>query len=188
MKDFTTNDEFVKLLEELYQKKYSELYRRAYEMLGDRYAAEDAVEEVFVTIMGHQVWWTKQNENVRFEYVVRTCETVCCKILEEREKVRLIEYEEKTPENDDGRMELGVEQGVEVSGYLDKLSELDKAIFEERYFENHTVKEIAQHNNMSENNVSKHLARGKEKMSNIANGTSKYRYKAEDSKRKGTKQ
>lgn len=188
MKNFITNDEFVKLLEELYQKKYSELYRRAYEMLGDRYAAEDAVEEVFVTIMGHQVWWTNQNEKVRFEYVMRACETVCCKMLAEREKVRLIEYEEKTPENEDGRMELGVEQGVEVSGYLDKLSELDKAIFEERYFGDYSVKEIAQHNNMSENNVSKHLARGKEKMSSIANDTYKHRCKTKNSKRKGTKQ
>lgn len=167
MKDFISNDEFAKLLEELYREKYSELYKKAYERLGDAFAAEDVVEEVFVSVIGHQVWWTKQNENVRNDYVMRICETICGKMIENREQVRLIEYEEKTSENEDGRMELSVEQGIEVSEYLNNLSELDKKIFEERYYANRSVKEIAHMNKMSENNVSKHISRGKEKISNL---------------------
>lgn len=156
--------DFVQLLEKLYREQYTQIYRKAYELLGDAFAAEDATEEVFVAIIGHQVWWTKQNESIRLDYVMKTCESVCCKMVENREKVRFIEYEEKTPENQDGRMEKQVEQSMEVSEYLENLSELDRKIFEERYYGNHTVKEIAFMNNMSENNVSKHLSRGKDKI------------------------
>lgn len=182
MSDFDTNDEFARMLEKLYEEKYLEIYRMAYERLGDAFAAEDVVEEVFITIMGHQVWWAKQNENVRLEYVMRTCESLCCKIIEDREKVRFIEYEEKTPENEDGIMELSVEQGIEVSEYLDELNDLDRKLFGERYYENHSVKEIAHMNNMTENNVSKRLARGRNKMHEFAKKTDK-----NDRKRKGTK-
>lgn len=175
-------DEFIKMLEELYREKYSEIYRKAYERLGDTFAAEDAVEEVFVAIIGHQVWWSKQNENVRVDYVMRTCENICTKMLDSRERVRFIEYEEKTPENDDGRMELSVEMGIEVSEYLDELNDLDRKLFGERYYENHSVKEIAHMNNMTENNVSKHLARGRDKMHEFAKKTDE-----NSRKRKGTK-
>lgn len=155
---------FVQLLEMLYRERYSQIYRSAYERLGDAFAAEDAVEEVFIAIISHQVWWTKQNESVRFDYVMKTCESVCHKMIENREKIRFIEYEEKTVENEDGRMEKQVEQSMEALEYLENLSELDKKIFEERYYGDCTVKEIAHLNDMSENNVSKHLSKGKNKI------------------------
>lgn len=156
-------NDFIQMLEELYQKKYTDIYQKAYEMLGDVYAAEDVAEEVFIAVISHQVWWAKQNERVRFEYVMQTCEKLCRKLLDNREQVRLIEYEEKISEGEGDGMETVV-QGLEVKGYLENLSELDRKIFEERYYNNRTIKEIACLNNMSENNVSKHLSRGREKM------------------------
>ena len=58
-------EDFAGLLESLYRNEYVNLFDEAVRILGDYYLAEDVVEEVFLTILKHRIWWSVQKDNIR---------------------------------------------------------------------------------------------------------------------------
>ncbi len=160
--------EEYKLLEELYQKEYGRLYDMALNLLHDEYDAEDALTEVMMSIMGHKVWWEKQNENVRLDYAEKICKKACQKIISERGAVHKVEFVDNKPKKGmDIEFELKLlehENLIELFGHL---REIDREIFTARYIERKSVKDIAATMETSENNISKHLSRGRKELKKL---------------------
>ena len=150
------------VLEELYQKEYRRLYEMAYNELHDECDAEDVVTEVVMTIMRHRVWWEKQNENVRVQYAVKTCEKVCEEFSLRRNKILKVESkEDKSKKGIDIEFEKKLLENENLVEVFECLKEKDREIFTARYIEGQSVKAIAARHNTSENNISKRLSRGR---------------------------
>lgn len=155
--------DFKTLVEELYREEYDRLCGIGMEKLKDAYMAEDAVEEVFLTILKHRIWWSSQNKEVRIKYAEHICRLVCNKFLEKRNQVRLIEFKEDVPDDNDTQAGEIIEKET-ISNYLGSLKESDRNIFECRYCKEMSVKEIAAECNLTENTVSQRLSRGRRRL------------------------
>ena len=156
-------EKFKGYLEELYVKEYANLYESAVLMLGDLFLAEDAVEEVFVTIICHRRWWEQQSERERVKYAKKICGITCRKILEKKERFFMAEYMDDVGVGDDASdMKRGqIEQGEDLKIALSFLKKEDRAIFEDKYFNGLTHKAISEKYGISENLVAKRLERGR---------------------------
>ena len=156
-------DKFKQFLEKLYAEEYANLYESAFLMLGDLFLAEDAVEEVFVTIICHRRWWTQQSESERVRYAKKICLATCKKILKKRDRFFMMGYMDDVGEGDDSsdmKRSL-IEQGEDLKIALSFLKKEDRAIFEDKYFNGLTHKAIANKYGISENLVAKRLERGR---------------------------
>lgn len=155
-------EEKCALLEELYQKEYEHLYEMAYNELHDEYDAEDVVTEVIMTIMQHKIWWEKQNEQVRTQYAIKTCEKVCKEFCIKRNKISKVEFkEDKSKKGMDVEFEKKLLEQENLMALFECLKETDKDIFTARYIEGQSIKTIAGRYKTSENNISKRLSRGR---------------------------
>ena len=156
-------DKFEQYLEKLYIEEYANLYESAFLMLGDLFLAEDAVEEVFVTIICHRRWWAQQSEKERVGYAKKVCVVTCKKILKKRERFFMREYIDDAGMGDDtSDLKRGIlEKGEDLRIALAFLKEEDRLIFEDKYFNGLTHKAIANKYGISENLVAKRLERGR---------------------------
>lgn len=160
--------EEYKLLEELYQEEYKQLYDMAFNLLHDEYDAEDAVTEVVMTIIGHKVWWEKQNKNIRLEYAEKICKKECQKIISERNAAQKVEFVDNKPKKGmDIEFELKLLEQENLTELFGHLKEIDREIFAARYIEHKSVKDIAVTMETSENNISKHLSRGRKELKKL---------------------
>ncbi|MGN0373931.1 MAG: RNA polymerase sigma factor [Butyrivibrio sp.] len=160
-------EDFAGLLESLYRNEYVNLFDEAVRILGDYYLAEDVVEEVFLTILKHRVWWSVQKDNIRVKYARDICRIICLDLLKCRDGTRLIEFREDVPSDEENVITTSVIERDNINTYLSPLNETDRKIFEYRYCYGMSVKEIAGICGISENNVSQHLSRGRKKIKHL---------------------
>ena len=156
-------DKFKRYLEDLYFKEYANLYESAVLILGDVFLAEDAVEEVFVTIICHRRWWEQQSEKERVKYAKKICGIICRKILKKRENFYMTAYVDDVGEGDEtsDMKRRQAEQSEDLKLALSFLKKEDRAIFEDKYFNGLTHKAISEKYGISENLVAKRLERGR---------------------------
>ena len=162
-------EKFTEYLEKLYQEEYSELYQMAVLMLGDFYMAEDAVEEVFLTIICHFRWWTELCEWDRVSYAKKVCNIVCKRMLEKRERFYMCEFKEEMSEGDYSSVkERELLENEDALRYaLTFLKKEDREMFKDKYFVGLANKDIAKKYGVSESVVAKRLQRGREIMYRI---------------------
>lgn len=156
-------DKFKQFLEKLYAEEYANLYESAFLMLGDLFLAEDAVEEVFLTIICHRRWWAQQSKRERVGYAKKICLVTCKKILQKRERFFMTEYMDDVGvgDNSSDLKRNQLESGEDLRLALSFLKKEDRMIFEDKYFNGLTHKEIANKYGISENLVAKRLERGR---------------------------
>ena len=162
-------DRLSEYLEQLYNEEYSELYHMAVLMLGDFYLAEDAVEEVFVTIICHFRWWTKLPERERVGYAKKVCALVCRRMLKKRERVYLCEFKEELGEGDLASVkERELLENEDALRYaLTFLKKEDRELFKDKYYGGLSNKMLAEKYGISESVVAKRLQRGREMLYRI---------------------
>ena len=157
-------DNFKQYLETLYLEEYANLYESAVVMLGDLFLAEDAVEEVFMTIICHRRWWVQQSARERVGYAKKICVVICKKILKKRDRFYMKEYMDDIGEGDDtSNLKCSLfEQEEDLKNALSFLKKEDRGMFEDKYFNGLTHKTIAKKYGISENLVAKRLERGRQ--------------------------
>ena len=156
-------DKFTEYLEKLYNEEYSELYQRAVLMLGDFYMAEDAVEEVFVTIICHFRWWTNLSEIDRVRYAREVCMAVCKRMLKKRERFYMCEFKAELGDGDYRSVkERELLENEDALRYaLTFLKKEDREMFKDKYYGGLSNKAIAKKYCISEALVAKRLQRGR---------------------------
>lgn len=159
-------DKFTECFEKLFLEEYADLYQKAVQLLGDFYMAEDAVEEVFVTVICHYRWWTELKEEDQISYARKICELICKRMLKKRERVYVCEFREDMAEGDYSsvRERESVENEETLKYALSFLKKEDRDIFKDKYFAGLSNKDIARKYGIGEGVVAKRLQRGRETM------------------------
>lgn len=151
------------LMGHLYVECKMELYETALEAVKDTYLAEDIVDDVFLHIIYHHRWWKDQKYEVRKKYADTICAMLCKRYQKDQSKIKAYSYSDEvlfTKALTTSCYTKYVESEV-IRQLLKALKVADRDIFKKRYFNELPVHKIAEETNMSENNVSQRLARGR---------------------------
>ena len=147
--------------EELYENYYKELVAYGTYMCGDKDISEDLVQETFVkalinagkivdlSVDKQRAWLYRTFKNLFFDLCRRA-------VLENEFKQNL-----KPEYFEDSEI-----QKIENSMFLQSISPLDRAIFQLRYFEGYSAKEISQIMNIPQGTIRSKLSRCRKTLKN----------------------
>ena len=148
-----------------YKTMYPKLYKRMLRVTGDGQLAQEIINEAFMAVMEHKVWWLKQSDAVRQKYVIDRCDAICQNHLEKTKGAGYMPYD------DDIRQGLAEEQNSleektlireNLLTYMGRLPKEDYRIMYMKYFKDMSVTEISDKLGISEYTVYKRLSRARE--------------------------
>lgn len=131
---FTTEENAI--LSKIFQEYYSLMNYMAYKIVGDRFTADDMVQDAMIKLMDYLPVLLGLNKNELASYCARTVETVCITYMRKELSRR------KREENQERRLpaimpeELIEQDDVRdaVNSMLAKLSPLDRHLLVYKYF------------------------------------------------------
>lgn len=141
---FTTEENAI--LSKIFQEYYSLMNYMAYKIVGDRFTADDMVQDAMIKLMDYLPVLLGLNKNELASYCARTVETVCITYMRKELSRR------KREENQERRLpaimpeELIEQDDVRdaVNSMLAKLSPLDRHLLVYKYFMCYRYKQIGE--------------------------------------------
>lgn len=147
------------VFETYFKEQYSLVYRVAFMQMKSHADAEDVVQEVFVRLLKYQPQFTdKEHEKAWF---IRTAVNICKDIAKSKWHSTTVSID-KVPENEKEYFHAPFVKEDETLWAVMELPEKYRDSLYFFYYEDYSIKEIAQLLKMPENTVKTNLRRGKE--------------------------
>ena len=144
-----------KILEGLFRQHYSEMFHLARTLLGADEEAEDIVQDVFARLMETDI--IPEADGIR-AYLMTAVHHGCTNII--RRTTMRQQVENLFPVDDTTDLQP-IDQMIErleaIQAYANDITEPHRSIFHLRFYEDLTLKEIAQRLGMNQNTVYKYL-------------------------------
>lgn len=147
------------IFETYFREQYSLVYRVAFMQMKGHADAEDALQEVFVRLLKYQPMF--ENEEHEKAWFIRTTMNICKDILKSKWHSSTVGID-KIPECEKKYFHLPCVKEDETLWAVLELPEKYKSCLYFFYYEDYTIKEIAQIMKMPENTVKTNLKRGRE--------------------------
>lgn len=148
-----------------YSRMYTKLYDDALWRLHDRETARDMVNNVFMEVLKHRIWWCAQKRAVQEKYVTAACERLCAAYLRRERRRFQIPYDEQKRAGND--LQDGIAR-VELRESLDRCMALlepdERLLLRKKYFENYSTVQLGRLIGISGANVLQRLARARKKL------------------------
>lgn len=155
--------------EKIYEKYSRLMYSKAYEILQDHYLTEDAVSEAFIRILKNL---RKLDDNVpsarTASFVVTVVKNVALTMVEKKNTVEIVSFEESYDVQDDNNCEMQIVAGLnaeEILNIVDSLNEDLKQVFLFYYAYEMSLKEIGDCLGITANLAAVRLHRARKKLS-----------------------
>lgn len=147
------------IFEIYFRKQYSLVYRVAFMQMKGHADAEDALQEVFVRLLKYQPQF--ENEEHEKAWFIRTTMNICKDILKSKWHSSTVSID-KIPECEKKYFNLPYVKEDETLWAVLELPEKYKSCLYFFYYEDYSIKEIAQIMKIPENTVKTNLKRGRE--------------------------
>lgn len=147
------------IFEIYFRKQYSLVYRVAFMQMKGHADAEDALQEVFVRLLKYQPQF--ENEEHEKAWFIRTTMNICKDILKSKWHSSTVSID-KLPECEKKYFHLPYVKEDETIWAVLELPEKYKSCLYFFYYEDYSIKEIAQLLKIPENTVKTNLRRGRE--------------------------
>lgn len=152
------------IFEAYFKENYSLVYRVAFTQMKGHADAEDVLQEVFVRLLKYQPHFDCiEHEKAWF---IRTTINICKDIIKSKWHSTTVSIE-KIPESEKNYFRLPYVQEDETLWEVLALPEKYKNCLYFFYYEDYSIKEIAQILKIPENTVKTNLKRGREMLKNV---------------------
>ena len=152
------------IFETYFRKQYSLVYRVAFMQMKGHADAEDALQEVFVRLLKYQPQF--ESEEHEKAWFIRTTMNICRDILKSKWHSSTVSID-KIPECEKKHFHLPRVKEDETLWAVLELPEKYKSCLYFFYYEDYSIKEIAQLMKIPENTVKTNLKRGREMLKAI---------------------
>lgn len=154
------------VFERYFKEQYSLVYRVAFMQMKSRADAEDVVQEVFVRLLKYQPQFEdKEHEKAWF---IRTAINICKDIMKSKWHSTTVSID-KIPESEKEHFHLSLMKEDETLWSVLELPEKYRDCLYFFYYEDYSIKEIANLLKMPENTVKTNLRRGREALKRALN-------------------
>ena len=147
------------IFETYFRKQYTLVYRIAFMQMKGHADAEDALQEVFLRLLKYQPQF--ESEEHEKAWFIRTTMNICKDILKSKWHSSTVSIE-KIPESEKKYFHLPHVKEDETLWAVLELPEKYKSCLYFFYYEDYSIKEIAQIMKIPENTVKTNLKRGRE--------------------------
>lgn len=149
----------MQIFETYFRKQYTLVYRVAFMQMKGHADAEDALQEVFVRLLKYQPQF--ENEEHEKAWFIRTTMNICKDILKSKWHSSTVSID-KIPDCEKKYFHLPYVKEDETLWAVLELPEKYKSCLYFFYYEDYSIKEIAQFLKIPENTVKTNLKRGRE--------------------------
>lgn len=150
--------------EAMYTRYCQLLYQVAFDILQDRYLAEDAVSETFWKAAKHYSKVTEPVSGKTRRFLVIICERTAIDLYRKRKKQQVLSLDELEYEQSDGSVTILPEEEGTLAAAMARLPKTYREIILLRYSFGYSVKEMAKLLGFSEAKVYKCITRAKKKL------------------------
>ncbi len=165
----------VRFIEKAYKLYEQKMYHVAYSVLHDEGLAEDAVQEAFIKLMKHNVYFAEPESDDCKRYMITVIKNSSINTYNKKKKEQEIMY---FPGSDTDIKNISSKDGVEEYGDIEELA----SRLPEKYYsvvnclaiKNLSVKETASELGITEANVRKRFERAKLMLKTIVKGSNVY--------------
>lgn len=147
------------IFETYFRERYSLVYRVAFMQMKGHADAEDVLQEVFVRLLKYQPQF--ENEEHEKAWFIRTTMNICKDILKSKWHSSTVSID-RIPESEKKYFHLPYVKEDETIWTVLELPEKYKSCLYFFYYEDYSIKEIAELLKMPENTVKTNLKRGRE--------------------------
>lgn len=156
--------------EQLYLMYREKMYWKAYDILQDKYLAEDAVHDAFLRIAKYIDTIDEINCNKTIALLVIIVKNISIDIYRKRKKSTYLSLDEDTSQFISATNYNDNLEEQQLIQYIKELPQNYRDIFILKYYIGYTNKEIAKYLNLKESSIRVRLLRGKKLLEKKLNG------------------
>ena len=165
----------LKFIESCYQLYEQKMYQIAYGILRDPQLAEDAVQDAFLKLMRHNIYFEDAESNDSKRYMITVIKHAAIDIYHKKQREQeMIYLSDKTIEPESGNRSDHKINDTELKEFITHLPPRYQTVIQCLVLKNLSVRETARELNITEVNVRKRFERAKKMLKTLVKGSDLY--------------